>query len=110
MQEVIKNHHRRSLIEILVQSFAISLIVFGFSTSVAFGHGLGGEVLPPVTIEDRDATLSIDVSPSIYDPENPEHFVTLRLFDSNTEAIIEHVTLVLEMKKDGKSNFQTYIS
>ena len=89
-----------------VHFFAIFLIIFGLSTGIAFGHGLGGEVLPPVTIENRDATLSIDVSPSIYDPENPEHSVTLRLFDSNTEAIIEHVTLVLELKKDGNQIFR----
>ena len=38
-----------------------------------FGHGLGGEVLPPVTIGDREATLSIDVSPSTFDPKNPEN-------------------------------------
>ncbi|WP_299292154.1 peptidase [Nitrosopumilus sp.] len=81
-------------------------MTFALSSSVVFGHGLGGEVLPPVTIQDRDATLSIDVSPSIYDPENPEHSVTIRLFDSNTEAIIEHVSLVLEMKKDGEQIFK----
>lgn len=71
----------------------------GFSTTPVFGHGLGGEMLPPTTIGDRDATLSIDVSPSMFDPDDPENFVTLRLFDSNTEAIIEHVTFILELKK-----------
>ena len=77
----------------------------GFSTS-AFGHGLGGEVHSPRTIGDRDATLSIDVSPSMFDPDNPENFVTLKLFDSNTEAIIEHVTFILELKKDGERIFR----
>ncbi|KFM14702.1 ATP-dependent DNA ligase AMP-binding site protein [Marine Group I thaumarchaeote SCGC AAA799-B03] len=81
------------------------MICLGFSTS-AFGHGLGGEMLPPTTIGDRDATLSIDVSPSTFDPNNPENFVTLRLFDSNTEAIIEHVTFILELKKDGERIFR----
>ncbi len=78
----------------------------GFSTTPVFGHGLGGEMLPPTTIGDRDATLSIDVSPSMFDPDDPENFVTLRLFDSNTEAIIEHVTFILELKKDGERIFR----
>lgn len=89
-----------------LQFLTIFLIISGLSTGVAFGHGLGGEVLPPTKIGDRDATLSIDVSPSTYDPQNPEHFVTLRLFDSDTEAIIEHVSLVFEMNRDGKEIFK----
>ena len=84
----------------------IFLIICGVSVNSVFGHGLGGEMLPPTTIGDRDATLSIDVSPSTFDPENPENFVTLKLFDSNTEAIIEHVTFILELKKDGERIFR----
>ena len=84
----------------------IFVIVCGLSVNSAYGHGLGGEMLPPTTIGDRDATLSIDVSPSTFDPVNPENFVTLRLFDSNTEAIIEHVTFILELKKDGERIFR----
>ena len=81
------------------------MICLGLSTP-AFGHGLGGEMLPPTTIGDRDATLSIDVSPSTFDPEDPENSVTLRLFDSSTEAVIEHVTFILELKKDGERIFR----
>ena len=74
----------------------------------AFGHGLGGETHPPVLIGDRDAVLSIDVSPSMFDPSNPENYVTLRLFDSKEgyEIIIEHVTFILELKKDGERIFR----
>ena len=89
-----------------IQFSIIFLILCGISVNSAYGHGLGGEMLPPTTIGDRDATLSIDVSPSTFDPENPENYVTLKLFDSNTEAIIEHVTFILEIKKDGDRLFR----
>ena len=93
--------------KISLQILAIFLIVsLGFSMNLAFGHGLGGEMHPPTTIGDRDATLSIDVSPSTFDPKEPENFITLKLFDSNTEAIIEHVTFILELKKDGERIFR----
>lgn len=72
----------------------------------AYGHGLGGEVLPPVIIENKEASLSISISPSIYDPERPEKTISLRLFDANTDAIIEHVTFEFELKKDGKQIFK----
>ena len=86
---------------------AIFLIIcLGFSANLAFGHGLGGELHPPTTIGNRNATLSIDISPSTFDPKVSENFITLKLFDSKTEAIIEHVTFVLELKKDGERIFR----
>ena len=87
-------------------SIIFLVFVLGLTANYAFGHGLGGEMHPPVTIGDRDATLSIDVSPSTYDPDDPENFVTLKLVDSNTEGIIEHVTFILELKKDGDRIFR----
>ena len=87
-------------------SIIFLIFVLGISTNSAFGHGLGGEMHPPVTIGDRDATLSIDVSPSTFDPDVPENFVTLKLVDSKTEGIIEHVTFILELKKDGDRLFR----
>ena len=81
------------------------LFSFSFMPDI-FGHGLGGEVLPPVTIDGKEATLSIAISPSIYDPENPETNISLKLFNSDTSAIIEHVTFEFELKKDGKQLFK----
>ncbi|MGH1522049.1 MAG: peptidase [Nitrosopumilus sp.] len=84
----------------------IFLIVFSFlPVSTTFGHGLGGE-MHPISIENTNATLSIDISPPIFDPQNPENFITLKLFDAKTEAIIEHVTFILELKKDGERIFR----
>ncbi|MCH9659001.1 peptidase [archaeon] len=91
--------------KILFLSIAF-LMTFSFlPVNTAFGHGLGGE-MRPLSIENKNATLSIDISPSVFDPQNPENFITLKLFDSKTEAIIEHVTFILELKKDGERIFR----
>ena len=81
-------------------------LIFSLCSSSAFGHGLGGEVLPPVKIGNKDASLSISISPSIYDPKEAEKYISLRLFDANTDAIIEHVTFEFELQKDGKQIFK----
>jgi hypothetical protein len=80
--------------------FAIGLVPDVFS------HGLGGEVLPPVTIDGKDATLSIGISPSVYDENNSESNISLKLYDSDSSAIIEHVTFEFELKKEGKAIFK----
>jgi len=84
------------------------IIISSFFSTTVFGHGLGGETHPPVTIGDRNAVLSIDISPSTFDPENSERWVSLRLSDSQDgfELIIEHVTFILELKKDGERIFR----
>ena len=92
--------------KILLTIILFSLLVSFVSLPDTFGHGLGGEVLPPVTIEDKEASLSISISPSVYDPQKPEKNISLRLFDANTDAIIEHVTFEFELKKDGKQIFK----
>ncbi|NNL58289.1 MAG: peptidase, partial [Nitrosopumilus sp.] len=51
-------------------------VCLGFSTNLAFGHGLGGETHPPVSLDGRDVTLSIDISPSVFDEDDPERYIT----------------------------------
>jgi len=89
-------------------SFLIIFLVasIGFSTNLAFGHGLGGETHPPVSLDGRDVTLSIDISPSVFDKNDPERYITLNLSESKNQSIVEHVTFVLEMTKDGEQIFR----
>ena len=89
-------------------SFLIILLVasVGLSTNLAFGHGLGGETHPPVSLDGRDVTLSIDISPSVYDKDDPERYITLNLSESENLSIVEHVTFALEMTKDGEEIFR----
>ncbi|MCV0430918.1 peptidase [Nitrosopumilus sp.] len=88
--------------------FALTICIF-FAIGLvpdAFSHGLGGEVLPPVTINGKDATLSIGISPSVYDENNSETNISLKLYDTDSSAIIEHVTFDFELKKEGKLLFK----
>ncbi|WP_297473723.1 peptidase [Nitrosopumilus sp.] len=90
----------------ILASIIVICIIFSFAIIPnVFGHGLGGEVLPPIIIDNKQASLSISITPSVFD-ENPEKYISLRLFDSNTDAIIEHVTFEFELKKDGKQIFK----
>ncbi len=91
-------------------SFLFSVVFLvasmGFSANLAFGHGLGGETHPPVSLDGRDVTLSIDISPSVFDKDDPERFITLNLSESKNLSIVEHVTFALEMTKDGEKIFR----
>ncbi|MBT8173143.1 MAG: PEFG-CTERM sorting domain-containing protein [Nitrosopumilus sp.] len=89
-------------------SFLIIFLVasIGFSTNLAFGHGLGGETHPPVSLDGRDVTLSIDISPSVFDKDDPQRYITLNLSESKNQSIVEHVTFALEMTKDGEQIFR----
>lgn len=82
------------------------VVSMGFSITLAFGHGLGGETHPPVSLDGRDVTLSIDISPSVYDKDDPERYITLNLSESKNLSVVEHVTYALEMTKDGEKIFR----
>ena len=82
------------------------IISIGFSTNLVFGHGLGGETHPPVSLDGRDVTLSIDISPSVFDKDDPERYITLNLSESKNLSVVEHVTFALEMSKDGEQIFR----
>ena len=87
-------------------SIIFLILSMGFSTTLAFGHGLGGETHPPVSLDGRDVTLSIDISPSVFDKNDPERYITVNLSESKNQSIVEHVTFALEMTKDGEKIFR----
>lgn len=73
---------------------------------LVYGHGLGGEILPPIFLEGRDVTLSINVSPSTFDKNDSERYITININESKSQAVVEHVTLEFELSKDGKTIFK----
>lgn len=86
--------------------FLIVLFFLCINVKTAFGHGLGFEVLPPVSIGNRNATLSIFVNPPTFDPNNKEYDVAMNLVDSKTQDAIKHVTYLVELVKDDKTIFK----
>lgn len=82
------------------------ILVIAVYVQPSFGHGVGGETLPPVVIDGKNATLSLFVNPPIYDAKTGEYEVLLKLYETNTQAVIPHVTYLVEISKDGKQLFQ----
>lgn len=74
-------------------------------TQPSFGHGVGGETFPPVQIGSKNATLSLYVNPSTFDPQTGEYEILIKLYETNTQAVIPHVTYLVELSKDGKQLF-----
>lgn len=91
------------------QGIGLAALIIMVASSVygiqAFGHGVGGETLPPVSIGNRNATLFLNVMPPTFDPQNAEYYISANFYETNTQAVIEHVTYRIEMSKDGKTVF-----
>ena len=86
-----------------ILSLAVALILPILFGGSAFGHGIGGENLP-VILNDRNATLSISIQPPVFDPTSNESYLSVKLTDTK-DAVIEHVTYLVEMSHDGKQIF-----
>lgn len=99
MLKFVKNHAYFCLIVMLV-------VVSSMSSQSVFGHGLGGETHLPVTMDGRNVTLSINISPSTFDPNDSERYITINLNESKSQSVVEHVTFMFELKKDGEKIFR----
>lgn len=90
-------------------SILISLIL-GLSTIVlvqipVYGHGLGFEVLPPISLGDKE--VSLEVSSSLRDnPENPEREITFSLFEASNGNSVKEVTYQITAFKGNELLFE----
>lgn len=91
---------------ILCGLLTIFFVLFFTFPNPAFSHGFGGETLPPVTVGNRNATIFFSVIPSVFDPTNDEQRILVRFFDADKDAVIEHVTYIIELKKDDQRIFR----
>ncbi|NNM03305.1 MAG: peptidase [Nitrosopumilus sp.] len=89
-----------------IRTIFIIIIASSFISTSAFGHGLGGETHAPVSLDGRDVTLSVNISPSVFDINDPERYITIDLTESKSQSVVEHVTFALEMIKDGEQVFR----
>ncbi len=85
---------------ILVFSF---LFVFAFDN--VYGHGVGGETLPPVEFDGRLVTLQISSSQS--DPNAMDNQqISISLIDFNSKNILRDVTFLIKSERGEKFLFE----
>lgn len=88
---------------IILVCFLIFIIPF---VQTVFGHGFGGETLPPITVGDRNATIYLAIQPDVFDPNTKEESIQVRFFDADTNGVIEHVTYLIELSKGDQRIFK----
>ncbi len=67
-----------------------------------FGHGLGGDVAPPITFEGMQVTVSTQLDPAdITVGEVKSANMQVRFFDQTTDATFEKVTYRVEVWRSG---------
>lgn len=86
--------------------FTIPLCLVCSLLPLAYGHGIGAELMPPVLIGNRNVTLAINTFPSPDDPTGKDKAVTLQLYDTKTKIPVKDVTFLVEASKDGKGLFK----
>jgi len=92
----------------LSSNIPLLLVITGiFFTPLAFdnvfGHGLGGDVAPPISFEGMQVTVSTQLDPSdITVGEVDEANVQVRFFDTLTDETLEKVTYRLEVWRSGE--------
>ena len=68
-----------------------------------FGHGLGGDVAPPLSFEGMQVTVSTDLTPSdITIGEVDDVNMKVRFFDTLTDTTLEKVTYRIEIWQAGE--------
>ena len=86
--------------------FVCFLVFFVSFFQTVYGHGFGGETLPPITVGDRNATIYLAIQPEVFDPNAEEENIQVRFFDADSGAVIEHVTYMIELSKGDQRIFR----
>jgi len=85
-------------------------VLFAGQISDSFGHGLGSETMPPVMIEETEATLEVNSSTIYTDIDGEEKgirqisidfFETFTYVESNEVKSIDNVTFQVDLIKSG---------
>jgi hypothetical protein len=82
---------------ILIGIFSIPVLI-----DDAFGHGLGGDMAPPISFAGMEVTVSTQLNPSdITIGEIDDANVQVRFFDTLTNSTLEKVTYRVEIWRSG---------
>ena len=79
----------------------IAILVIVPQISESFGHGLGGDVAPPLDLEGRDVTVSTQLTPSDLSVQDAsDASMTVRFYDVDTNETFKNVTYKIEIWQD----------
>ena len=77
---------------------AVGIFATPFAVNEVFGHGLGGDVAPPIDFGGMSVTVSTMLDPSdITVGEIDEANIAIRLYDTITDETLEKVTYRVEV-------------
>ena len=84
----------------LLSVLAITAVPFLIDN--AFGHGLGGDVAPPLSFGDMEVTVFTQLDPSdITVGQVDSANLSVRFYDTLTDVNLDQVTYRVEMWRDG---------
>lgn len=76
----------------------LTILVAAPHVSDAFGHGLGGDVAPPLDLGGRDVTVSTQLTPSDLSTDKTEDAaMEVKFYDVDTNDAFENVTYKIEI-------------
>ena len=83
-----------------------ALALLAVSAPHAFGHGLGLDTTPPIAVDGREISVSVEI-PSYYD-ETGERQVTISATDGQSGESVPNVTYLVGLFHDGEMIFRNY--
>jgi len=87
----------------IILAVLVSLVTIPLLSDDVFGHGLGGDVAPPISFAGMQVTISTIMSPSdITVGEFGSASLQIRFFDQNTDTNLESVTYRVEVHQSGE--------
>ena len=93
-----------SIVYAIVFSLIITMLLI--TTKEAYGHGLGGDMAPPVDFQGRNVSIETTLTPmdlALFNiEEGLKPLITVRFFDANSNETIPQVTMRVTIEKDNK--------
>jgi len=87
----------------IILAVLVTLTTIPLLSDDVFGHGLGGDVAPPISFAGMQVTISTMMTPSdITVGEFDSASLQIRFFDQNTDTNLESVTYRVEVHQSGE--------